>query len=270
MSVRGGLVVEQGEYAGGAVGGGDREFVGQVAVDRGAVGSPGGLAGQRGRAEDRPVRFALRDLVLAAAHVGADVAEERAPCHGLEQVAQVGACAFVGDDGAADFKKPAGPGFLHGLDDAAHAVVDDRGGAGAARAYRGDYGVRACYGRGDRGWVHDVGGEDPQPLVGRDCQAGGIADDRCDLMTGRERLLGEACSGSACRAEDGEVHRVRLSWGSDCRCAPARSPGSAGGPGGTCFPLGWAGCWRSRWNKSPTTKATPSAPRWPPAPASPE
>src|SRR5690242_11411021 len=69
-------VVEQGEQAGGQVGAGDRESVRQVAVDRGAVGSGGWLAGQRGRAEDRPVQVAVPDLVLAAAHVGADMAGE--------------------------------------------------------------------------------------------------------------------------------------------------------------------------------------------------
>src|ERR1035437_5394827 len=85
----------------------------------------------------------------AAAHVGADVAQERAPCHGLDQVAQVGAFAFVGDDGAADLQEPSGTGLAHGRDDAVHAVLDDGGGAGAARAYRRDDGIRGCDGRGD-------------------------------------------------------------------------------------------------------------------------
>src|ERR1019366_4101154 len=120
--------------------------------DRGAVGSPGGFAGQRGRPEDRPVQVASPDLFLAAAHVGADMPEERAPHHGLEQVAQVGAFAFVGGDGAADLQEAAGPGFAHGLDDAAHAVLDDRGGAGTAGAYRGDYGVRPGSDGAEGGW----------------------------------------------------------------------------------------------------------------------
>ena len=90
------------------------------------------------------------------------------------------------------------------VDDAADAVLDDRGGAGAMRAYRGDYGVRVCDGWGDRGWVHDVGGDGLQPPVRGDGQAGGVADDRCDLMTGRQCLLGEGCSGSARGAENSE------------------------------------------------------------------
>src|ERR1035441_6723959 len=99
MPVHDRRVVEQREHAAGQVGAGDRESVGQVAVDRGAVGSPGGFAGQRGRPEDRPVQVAFPDLFLAAAHVGADMPEERAPHHGLEQVAQIGAFGFVGGAG---------------------------------------------------------------------------------------------------------------------------------------------------------------------------
>src|SRR6202042_2328175 len=87
VAVHGGRVAERGEHAGGQVGAGDGESVRQVAVDRGAVGTGGGLAGQRGRAEDRPVQVAVPDLLLAAAHVGADVPQERAPRQGLEQVA---------------------------------------------------------------------------------------------------------------------------------------------------------------------------------------
>src|ERR1700683_3449897 len=102
VRVNGRRIVEQREHAGGEVGAGDAEAVWQVAVGRGAVGSPGGLAGERGRAENCPVQVAGVDLVLGAVEVGADVAEERAPDQGLEQVAQVGAFALIGDDGAAD------------------------------------------------------------------------------------------------------------------------------------------------------------------------
>ena len=100
VRVHGRRIVEQREHAGGEVGAGDAEAVWQVAVSRGAVGSPGGLAGERGRAEDCPVQVAGVDLVLGAVEVGADVAEERAPDQGLEQVAQVRAFALIGDDGA--------------------------------------------------------------------------------------------------------------------------------------------------------------------------
>jgi len=48
--------------------------------------------------------------------------------------------------------------------------------------------------------------------MGRDGQAGGIADDRGDLVAGCERLAGEGGSGGACRAEDGEFHRVRRAF----------------------------------------------------------
>ena len=37
----------------------------------------------------------------------------------------------------------------------------------------------------------------------------GFADDCGDLMTGRERLLGEGCPGGACRAEDNELPATR-------------------------------------------------------------
>src|SRR5580704_3838603 len=211
MAVHGGRVAEHGEHACGQVGAGDGESVRQVAVDRGAVGAGGGFAVQRGRAEDRPIQVAAADLVLAAAHVGADMAQERAPGYGLDQVAHIGAFAFIGDDGAADLQEPSGTGFAHGLDDAVHAVLDDGGRAGAARAYRRENGVRALDGRGDGGGVHDVGGGGPQPEMSRHGEAGGIADYRGDLVAGRERLAGEASSGGARRAEDGEFHRVRLS-----------------------------------------------------------
>jgi hypothetical protein len=56
------------------------------------------------------------------------------------------------------------------------------------RAERGQDGVGACYCRAGRGWVHDVGGDDPQPLLDGDCQAGRVADDGCDLVPGRECL----------------------------------------------------------------------------------
>src|SRR5579872_376431 len=210
VAVHGGRVGERGEHAGGQVGAGDRESVRQVAVDRGAVGAGRGLAGQRGRAEDRPVQVAVPDLVLAAAHVGADVAQERAPGHGLDQVAHVGAFALVGDDGTADLQEPPGTGLGHGRDDAVHAVLDDGRGAGAARAHRGQDGVRALDGRGDGGGVHDVGGDDPQPGMRRPGQPGGIADHRGDLVAGRERLADEEGSGGAGRAENGEFHRVLL------------------------------------------------------------
>src|SRR6201989_691682 len=208
----GSRVAQRGEHAGGQVGAGDGESVRQVAVDRGAVSTGGGFAGQRGRAEDRPVQVAVPDLLLAAAHVGADVTQECAPCQGLEQVAQVGAFAFVGDDGAADLQEPSGAGLLHGLDDAAHAVLDDGGGAGAARAYRGQDDVCAVDGRDDGGGVHDVGGGAREPGMGRDGQAGGIADDRGDIVAGCERLAGEGGSGGARRTEDGEFHRVRRAF----------------------------------------------------------
>jgi hypothetical protein len=58
--------------------------------------------------DSRKVQVAVPDILLAAAHVGADMAQECAPCQGLEQVAQVGAFAFVGDDGAADLQEPPG------------------------------------------------------------------------------------------------------------------------------------------------------------------
>jgi hypothetical protein len=51
-------------------------------------------------------------------------------------------------------------------------------------------------------------------LVGQEmcaCQAVRIADDRRDLMPGRDRLLDEADSGTAGAAEDGELHDVCLS-----------------------------------------------------------
>jgi hypothetical protein len=96
------------------------------------------------------------DLDLGGAHVGADVAEKYALRQGLEQVAHV-RTAFVGDDGAADRQEPAGTGFLHGLDDAADAVLAHRGRAGAVRAQHGQNGVRASDGRDDRGWIRDVG-----------------------------------------------------------------------------------------------------------------
>src|SRR5690349_25088787 len=48
--------------------------------------------------------------------------------------------------------------------------------------------------------------------MGRDGQAGGIADDRGDVVAGCERLAGEGGSGGACRAEDGEFHRVRRAF----------------------------------------------------------
>jgi hypothetical protein len=79
VAVHGGRVAEYGEHAGGQVGARDGESVRQVAVDRGAVGAGGGFAVQRGRAEDRPIQVAVPDLVLAAAHVDADMAQERAP-----------------------------------------------------------------------------------------------------------------------------------------------------------------------------------------------
>ena len=46
------------EHAGGEVCARDAEAAGQVAVDRDAVGSLGGLVGQRRRTEDRPVEAA--------------------------------------------------------------------------------------------------------------------------------------------------------------------------------------------------------------------
>jgi hypothetical protein len=124
------------------------------------------------------------NLVLGVAHVGAGVAEEGAPHHGLEQVAHEGAFAVVGDDGAADYQQPAGAGFLHGLDDAAGAVLAERAGAGTG-AHRGDYGAGAVHGRADGGGVQDVGGDDLQPLACGDGQAGRVADDCGDLMPGR-------------------------------------------------------------------------------------
>ena len=52
-------------------------------------------------------------------------------------IGSVGETEFrIGDDGAADLQETPGAGFVHGLDDAAHAVLDDGGGAGAAGAYR--------------------------------------------------------------------------------------------------------------------------------------
>jgi hypothetical protein len=42
--------------------------------------------------------------------------------------------------------------------------------------------------------------------LGRDGQASGVADDCRDLVPGRERLLGEACSGCAGGAEDCQFH----------------------------------------------------------------
>src|SRR5215469_1554244 len=81
--VHGRGVADQGEHPGGQVGAGDGESVWQVAVDGGAVGSAGGFAGKRGRADDRPVQVAATDLFLAVAHVGADVAEECSACQRL-------------------------------------------------------------------------------------------------------------------------------------------------------------------------------------------
>src|SRR5262245_38264113 len=104
-------VIEEGEHAGGEVGARDAEAAGQVAVDRNAVGSPGRLAGQRRRAEDRPVQAAGVDLLFGGEEVGVGVAEERAPRYGLEQIAQVGAFALVGDDRAADEQEPARAGL---------------------------------------------------------------------------------------------------------------------------------------------------------------
>src|SRR6185369_6735690 len=58
----------------------------------------------------------------------------------------------------------------------------------------------------------DIRDDGPQPGMARDGQAGGIADDRGDLVAGCERLAGEGGSGGACRAEDGEFHRVRRAF----------------------------------------------------------
>src|SRR5207237_4793633 len=100
VPVHGGRVAQRGEHAGGQVGARDGEPVRQVAVDRGAVSTGGGFAGQRGRAEDRPVQVAVPDLLFAVAHVGADMAQECAPRQRLEQGAQVRAFAFAGADRA--------------------------------------------------------------------------------------------------------------------------------------------------------------------------
>src|SRR6516162_9627083 len=103
-------VIEGAEHADGEVCARDGEAAGQVAVDCDAVASPGGLAGQRRRPEDRPVQVAGTDLLFGGDEVGVDVPEERAPHDGLDQVVQVRALAFVGDDGAADEQQPARAG----------------------------------------------------------------------------------------------------------------------------------------------------------------
>lgn len=85
------------------------------------------------------------------------------PRYGLEQVAQVRALAFVGDDGAADEQQPAHAGLAHRLHDAAGTVLAERVGTGAVRGDGGGHhvGIRHCW--ADRGRVHDVGCDDLQP-----------------------------------------------------------------------------------------------------------
>jgi hypothetical protein len=68
VPVNGRGAIEGAEHAGSKVRARDAEAAGQVAVGRGTPGSPGWLAGQRRRAEDRPVQVAgmSDDLELIA------------------------------------------------------------------------------------------------------------------------------------------------------------------------------------------------------------
>jgi DNA-binding response OmpR family regulator len=62
-----------------------------------------------------PRDFTIRvNAVLARIQARALPQSDVAPVPGLEQVAQVGAFAFVGDDGAADLQEPSGTGFVQG------------------------------------------------------------------------------------------------------------------------------------------------------------
>ena len=135
-----------------------RSIVGPVLAGR-------GLVGETRRPHDRPVEVGRVHDVLGAAHVGADVREERAAGERLHHVGHEEAVAGVVDDRTGDHDQAARVALLHGVDDAARAFARDRGGSAAARTQRGDDGVGRFDERHDGRRIHDVGGLDVQRRI---------------------------------------------------------------------------------------------------------